>query len=206
MNQVIVRLLEAGDIRTVARIHFESLPEDFLPSLGLHFLDAVYYPAAIRSQHAVTFIARLDGQRVGFVTVAHNSDRYTNDILKGRYSTLASYALGASLRDPMMLIRSFQVVRSALLSKPDPVKSEIVFIAVDEPFRGRGVGSLLISRAIKYLQNKGQHECRTKTLASNMDVIRVYQKLGWKERNRFRLMDRDYVTLVLDVRKGINKS
>ena len=196
MKLVTPDVIRVDDLPAVARIHYESLPDDFLPSLGLDFLEAAYYPAAIQSQHAVTYVVRIDDVPAGFVTIAHDSDRYTKDVLKGRYLMIGGYALRAALRDPSYLVRSAQVFRAALLSKPDPIKGEIVFIAVDKNHRRHGFGVQLISCAIEYMQQKGIGQCRTKTLASNANVIGMYEKLGWHVRDHFWLMQREYVTLV----------
>jgi ribosomal protein S18 acetylase RimI-like enzyme len=196
MKLVTPDVIRMDDLPVVARIHYESLPEDFLPSLGLDFLEAAYYPAAIQSQNAVTYVIRIDDVPAGFVTVAHDSDRFTKDVLKGHYLMIGGYALRAVLRDPSYSVRSAQVFRAALLSKPDPIKGEIVFIAVDKNQRGQGLGVGLVTCAIEYLQHKGVDQCRTKTLASNANVIRMYEKLGWRVRDHFRLMQREYVTLV----------
>ncbi len=195
MKPEMLDVMQTNDLPAVARIHYESLPDDFIPSLGLDFLECVYYPAAIQSQHAVTYIARINSKPAGFVTVAHDSTLYTKDILKGHYLMIGGYALRAALRDPSYIIRSMQVFQSALLSKPDPIKGEIVFIAVDKNQRGQGLGVGLVTRAVGYLQHQGVSQYRTKTLASNVNVIRMYEKLGWSVRDHFRLMQREYVTL-----------
>jgi ribosomal protein S18 acetylase RimI-like enzyme len=180
----------------VAGIHFSALPDDFLPSLGLDFLQKVYYPASMRSSSAATLVARREDRVVGFVTIARDSSQFTRDVLGGRYLLLGWYALRAFFIHPVVFLRSFEVLWSALFSKPDPVKAEIVFIAVSSEFQNQGIGRQLVSAAIEYLRGHRGTVCRTKTLASNGGVIRMYEKMGWRVRDSFSLIGRDYVTLV----------
>lgn len=195
-SDIVIRTAQPDHLCQVAEIHYRSLPDDFLPSLGLDFLEQMYYPAAFQSQHAATLVALEDGHPVGFVTIAHDSDRFTREILRRRLPVLATYALRAALRDPRHLSKSLEVFRSVVASKPDPIKGEIVFIAVDQTHRGQGVGKKLVTAALDYLRQKGVQFCRTKTLAQNIGVIKMYERMGWRVRDRFRLIGREYVTIV----------
>lgn len=180
----------------LARIHASALPNDFLPSLGLDFLERVYYPAALRSAHAATFVAMVDSYAVGFVTVASNPRELSHDMLRRRGMQLATYALRAALRDYRYLTKCLAVCRAAALTGKNPSEGEISFIAVQAPFRGRGLGRELVAAALKFLSDCGVRSCRTKTLAHNHTVIQMYENIGWHVRDRFRLIGRDYVTIV----------
>lgn len=195
-NNRMIRVAQLEHLAAVAAIHVHALPDDFLPSLGLDFLQRVYYPAAFRSPHAATLIAMVNGSPVGFVTIAHDSDRFTRDILRGRLFQLAAYALRAALRDPRHVRKSLEVLWSTLSSKPDPVKGEIVFIAVSQTQRGQGVGKKLVVAALDYLCRKEVRFCRTKTLAQNVGVIKMYEKMDWHVRDHRRLIGHEYVTIV----------
>jgi ribosomal protein S18 acetylase RimI-like enzyme len=180
----------------LARIHHAALADDFLPSLGLDFLERVYYPATFESTHGVHLIALDAGAAIGFVTVAHDTTAFTSDVLRGRGLTLAWFALRAAARNPVHLRLSVGVLWSVVSKPPDPIAGEIVLIAVQASCRGSGVGKALVSAAIEYLSDRHVPRCRTKTLASNADVIGMYRSLGWNVRNRFRLIGREYVTIV----------
>lgn len=195
-SNVVIQTAQPGHLSAVARIHYRALPDDFLPSLGLDFLERVYYPTAFQSQHAATLVALKGGHPVGFVTIAHDSECFTRSILRGRLLILAAYALRAALRDPRHLSKSLEVFWSVGASKPDPVKGEIVFIAVDQAHRGQGVGKKLMVAALHYLRQKGVPSCRTKTLAQNVGIIKMYEGMGWRVRDRFWLIGREYVTIV----------
>lgn len=180
----------------LAAIHHHALPDDFLPSLGADFLERVYYPATFRSRHGANLVATESGHPVGFVTIAHDSPRFTHDVVTGQWPRLAYFAARAAMRRPTHLLLSLQVVRAALLGQPDPLPGEIVFIAVNASHRGRGVGKALVAAALDYLKGHGVDQCRTKILAENAAVISMYEGIGWQVRDRFSLIGRDYVTMV----------
>jgi ribosomal protein S18 acetylase RimI-like enzyme len=202
MSRLVIQPAKLNFLPDIARIHHSSLSDDFLPSLGLDFLAEVYYPQAIQSDYARTLIALIDEVPVGFVTVAHDSERFTQDVLKGRLIALTKYALRAMLRDPNYVRKCLEVFWSAVGAKPDPIKGEIVFIAVDQAHQGQGIGKQLVKAAADYLCQKGIPSCRTKTLATNRHIIRMYEGMGWQVRNHFHLIGREYVTLVVEKLAG----
>lgn len=194
--QVTVRQATLDEIPAVAGIHYQALPDDFLPSLGLDFLERVHYPTAFTSEHGINLVAVAGGRPVGFVTVAHDAGSFSRDVMRRGIVKIAWYAVRAALRDPRHLRLSAEVFASVLTGKPDPVKGEIFLIAVDREWRDLGVGQALVQATLDHLERHHVDRCRTKTLAANKGVIAMYAKFGWSERERFTLIGREYVTMV----------
>lgn len=193
---MIVRYARNSDVHDLALIHHRSLPDDFLPSLGQDFLEKVYYPAAINTDYAKTFVGECNDIICGFITVASHNGSFLRKVLINRLFSFLRYAVRATFLSRSFLFESIQVLWSVFFSKPDEVDSEIVFIAVRDEFRHQGLGTILIRSAMEYLREKRIRQCRTKTLAENAHVIDMYKKLGWSVRNEFRLINRDYVIIV----------
>ena len=193
-----VRIIEAREehVPSLARVHYTSLPEDYLPSLGLRFLRDVYYPAAVRAPQAKTLVAVRDTELLGFVTVAQSSTKFSQDVTAGRMGALAYYALRRALRNPLHLWKSFRVFQAGLTDQADPVPAEIVFIAVSPEARRQKIATTLVDAGMEYLRAQQINACRTKTLVSNLHVIRLYEKKGWQIRETFRFLGSHYVTLV----------
>ncbi|MGE0491766.1 MAG: GNAT family N-acetyltransferase [Vulcanimicrobiota bacterium] len=178
----------------LARIHHRALPDDFLPRLGRDFLEQVYWPAALGSlENGLTLI--MEGP-VAFATVAWDSPGFTRQIVRKNVWKLAYYALRSCLRNPLNLWRCVEVAYASLLARPHPVAAEIVLIAVEAEHRGQGMGRLLVQAASEIVRRQGQRRLRTKTLARNLNVIGLYESEGWTIDERFRLIGKDYVTLV----------
>jgi len=195
-SAIVVRRATVTELGELASIHANALPDDFMPSLGLDYLESVHYPAAQASSHGHNLVA-LDADRpIGFVTIAHDAAAFSGDVTRAVVGQIARYAMRAALRDPRHVKMTAEVAWSVLHGKPDPVRGEIFLIAVDARWRGRGVGQRLVRASLDYLAGKAVDRCRTKTLASNAGVIAMYQKLGWSVRDRFSLIGREYVTLL----------
>lgn len=196
-----IRRATLADVPDLARIHSTSLPNDFLPSLGLRFLKRLYYPAALQSAHGVTLVADMDGQAIGFLTVAHDSAGFTRDIHRGRYPILAGYAVRRALRNPLHLCLSARVLLSALRGASDPIEAEMVFLGTDPncPFRRRGMGRQLVQEGLKYLAERGVGLCRTRTLASNTAAINLFTRLGFRVCRQFSSLGKRYVRMEVKV-------
>lgn len=193
---ITVRQATVAEIPAVAKIHAEALPEDFLPSLGLDFLERVHYPAAFSSAFGANLVAVAGTRPVGFVTISHDASMFSRDVMRRGVFQIVRYALRAALRDPRHLRMSAEVAWAILHGRPDPVRGEIFLIAVDREWRGQGVGQALVRASLDYLSQHGVERCRTKTLAANSGVIGMYAGLGWLVRERFELIGREYVTIV----------
>ena len=191
-----IRKSGRSDVAAIARIHANSLPDDYLPSLGIEFLEKVYYPAKMKSPYAATLAAYEDGQIAGFVTVVTDANRFYREVIRSNLMTLVWYAFKAALKEPAHILKTLEIFKNSMGTHDDPVAGEIELIAVDERYRGRGLGKALVLAALQYLSEKGIRQCRTKTLASNLNVIGMYAKMGWSIRDRFRLIGREYVTIV----------
>ena len=191
-----IRRAVAAESGALARIHFDALPDDFMPSLGADFLKRVHYPATFESSFGANLVAVANAELIGFVTIAHDAGRFSGDVIRRGLWSIAAYALRAALRNPLHLRVSAEVLWSVITGKPDPVKGEIFLIAVDRSWRGKGVGQALVRASLDYLASHQVDRCRTKTLAANAGVIGMYERLGWSIRERFSLIGREYVTIV----------
>jgi len=194
-KRVLINLASENNLIDLAHLHYEALPGDFLPSLGVKYLERMYYPSALRSEHAKTFVISDKNKLMGFVTIAHNSARYTKEVLRDRWMSTVVYAAKIILRNPSFLLKCVEVIVTAAFSKPDMIESEIVYIAVSKEYRRKGTGTKLVVKAMEYLAEKGLSSCRTKTLAENTNVIRMYQNLGWYIQDQFRFIGKEYVTI-----------
>jgi len=184
-----------SQIARLAQLHHDALPNDFLPSLGQDFLESVYYPAALNSAHGITLVATVADAPVGFVTVAHDADRFMGGVIRQACISTSYYIARGIVRRPRMFVEVLGLTRT-MAGPPDEVRGEIAFIAVDASQRGGGIGTALVRSALDYLAERQVSRCRTKTLAANAGVIDMYRRLGWNVRDRFWLIGHEYATVV----------
>ncbi|MFH1320664.1 MAG: GNAT family N-acetyltransferase [Bacteroidota bacterium] len=188
--------MQPEHIKYLAEIHYTSLQNDYLPSLGIHFLKSVYYPSINDSKHAITFIAVKDSMPIGFATIAHDSEEFIKTIMKKILIRFLFYGVITAIKKPSFLLSSFDLFSSVIKSKPDTVKGEIAFIAVKKDYQGQGIGKILVKEALVYLKDINVKYCKTKTLKKNNNVINMYESMGWKIRESFKLIGNEYVIIV----------
>lgn len=73
-------------------------------------------------------------------------------------------------------------------------ESEILYLAVDEPFRGRGYGTAAITQIIAEARHRDVHSLIVGTANSSLDNIAFYQKCGF----RLDSIRRDYFDYLAD--------
>lgn len=81
-----------------------------------------------------------------------------------------------------------EIVGVAVLIPTRPGTVEIVNIAVQEPLQGRGIGKLLIRRAIEAAREQGVRTIEIGTGNSSIHQLLLYQKCGF----RMTGIDRDF--------------
>ena len=100
-NKIRIEPLSAQWIQDVAKIHFDSLPEDFLPRLGLDFLVNTFYPAVLSSNLGEVFIA-IDSfdKPDGFVLVTSRSNDFLGSLLTSRFLDFLLVGICNSFKSP----------------------------------------------------------------------------------------------------------
>lgn len=197
MNAIRVELLQPAWIPAVSQIHMCSLPNDFLPGLGMIFLQDVFYPAVLKSPHARTFVALEEDQPVGFVVTTRNSAAFFRTVIKGQLWGFLKTGLHSSLTSFSSLRNNLQVLLSVFKKEPNQDFGEIYEIAIQADRQGRGIGRQLVAESIVYLQSAGAAGIKIKTLRSNQAWIAFFQKNGWELTQETTLIGRQYVILAL---------
>ena len=178
--------LEPHWVEDIGKIHFNSLPNDFLPTLGLNFLIKTFYPAVLSSELGKVFIAFNEvGEPVGFVLVTLGSNEFLKNIIKNRFWEFFKIFICSSFISLKNFKNNFQIIISGILSKNTPNFGEIYIIAVKKPFRGKGVGKLLVKKSMDFLIEKELSGIKIKTLVSNIEWMEYFYKEGWKLEKNF---------------------
>ena len=196
-NNIKISPLEPRWIKDIAKIHFSSLPDDFLPMLGLDFLINTFYPAVLSSSFGKVFVGlnKFD-EPVGFVLVTLNSNKFLTSILKNRFLDFLKIGISSSFISPENLKNNFQIVTSSIFSKNTLDVGEIYIIAIKFSFRGKGVGKLLVKESMCFLKENNISGVKIKTLSTNTGWIEHFSREGWKLANNFQMIGKEYVNLI----------
>jgi GNAT superfamily N-acetyltransferase len=188
--------LEPHWVEDIGKIHYNSLPNDFLPTLGLNFLIKTFYPAVLSSELGKVFVAFNEvDEPVGFVLVTLGSNEFLKNIIKNRFWEFFKIFICSSFISLKNFKNNFQIIISGILSKNTSNFGEIYIIAVKKPFRGKGVGKLLVKKSMDFLIENELSGIKIKTLVSNIEWMEFFYKEGWKLEKNFHLIGKKYVSL-----------
>lgn len=131
-------MLSSDDYRQVARIHQQAISEGFLSSLGVNFL-SLLYEAIDRSRDSVLLVVRDGGRVVGFVSGAPGLREVYRYLLNSWFRL--GMALLPSFFSPRKVFRILETFSFSRKNNPDLSslpRDELLSIAVEESFRGKG--------------------------------------------------------------------
>ncbi|MGQ9630949.1 MAG: GNAT family N-acetyltransferase [bacterium] len=179
-----------NDISEIARIYYRGFEGHILALFGK-------IPAPRAAEDLLRFFAALegggliaakDGERiVGFVWVTQSLSGFIRRMISrgfafklllrwifGRYE-FGGRIFGSVARAIWLFLRTADRYRTA-------GDANILAVAVDEAYRGRGVGTELVKFALDYLRRCGAPEVRLEVRPDNAPARRVYSKLGFVEK------------------------
>jgi ribosomal protein S18 acetylase RimI-like enzyme len=196
MKAIRIEQLRPEWIAEVAQIHMDALPNDFLPGLGFNFLNTVFYPGVLKSNHAQTFVALADNQPLGFVIVAQNSSRLFSEIVRDNIWEFVKIGLLTSLSSFAQFKKNVQILFSSLKKDAASQYGEIYEIAVRPDSQGRGMGKMLVQASEDYLKEKGLPGISIKTRRDNTAWIQFFLRQGWQLSHEINLIGNQYVILI----------
>ncbi len=173
-----VRRMRNGDAEGVARLHRDSMPGAFLPSLGVGFLRQLYR-ALSADREAAAHVAEAGGRVVGFAAGVGSVPRFYRRFLVRRGLPAAVMAMPSLVR-PSVLRRTRETATyPSGTSSRSGTEAELLAIAVHETHRGSGLGSELASRVLSDLFAEGAERVRVVVGADNEGANRLYERMGF---------------------------
>lgn len=183
-----IRLARPDDAPAMARLHRESMPEAFLPTLGDPFL-ARLHRAVTRDDDAVAFVAEERGAVVGFATAVPSVAAFYRRF--GRRGAIgAGIAAAPMLVRPTVLRRAFETSRHPSRTRGLP-DAELLVIAVDPGRRSNGIGADLAGAVAAALAARDVHEFKVVVGAGNAGANRFYERLGYRPARRIQVHEEE---------------
>jgi len=183
--------LAAAHAPRIAEIHAEALAGDFLPSLGVRFLIALYR-AILDLRLGFGFVAVDAGQVVGFVLASADTSALFRRALLRRGPALAWGLLPALLRRPALIGNLLQTFAYPQREGNVDAPAELVVIAVDAARRNSGVGAALCRALDEDFARRGVARYKVTVNADNAGANRFYRRLGFESAYSFTLYGRQW--------------
>jgi len=165
-------LAKKEDSLLIALIHQKELTKGFLSSLGPKSLSK-FYEAIITSESAFCFVAKEEGQVVGFISGVIDMKKFQKDFLK-RY-----FFVFLPLLVPKMVEVSNvkKIIENLLYPKKtqDLPAAELFTIATKSKFQGRGIGNNLLKSFIKEMKKRKISVFKV-LVGKDLPAVKFYQK------------------------------
>ena len=185
-GKIQIRNAEHGDCKDVACMHIEALDKSFLASLGESFL-ALFYKALVEYKEGILIVAEDDGKVIGFISGVKNTGDFYRYFLK-RHFIKAGFLLLPRVVNLSTLRRVFEILRyfGEDIGGSIP-KAELLSIAVEKNYQGRGTSKLLFETLIEKFHRMGVNEFRVVVGSVLTRAKRFYQKMGCVKVGEFEL-------------------
>jgi ribosomal protein S18 acetylase RimI-like enzyme len=170
-----VRAGRPGDAPAAARLHAEQIGEGFLSSLGPRFL-TLLYRRIVAWPRSFLLVAEEMGTVVGQAAV-------TEDVGGLYRQFLVHDGLKAGMVAAPRLLRRWRSAVETLRypsGQGDLPRAELLAVAVDSGFRGRGIGRALVLAANDELARRGVANARVVVAASNTPALALYRSSGFR--------------------------
>jgi ribosomal protein S18 acetylase RimI-like enzyme len=179
-----VRSATDADAPASAALHAGQISEGFLSALGPGFLRRLYRRIG-RSPESFLLIAANHGTTVGFVAGS-------TDVARLYRSFLWHDGIPAGLQAAGSLISGWRRVLDTLghASSGGPGAGrgpELLAIAVDPGWQGRGIGRLLVGAFLDEVGARGADAAHVVVGADNRGAVSLYERAGFVTVERFEL-------------------
>ncbi len=178
-----IKPLNAAYIKEVAEIHQEALKGDFFPSLGINFLKT-FYEGVFKNSDLYGFGIFQGRKLCGFVIGTKDSGKFFSEVFKSRFLKLSLIVFIQLLKNPNHLKN---ILETFLYTKRvEGPKSELVVIAVDRNFQGKGAGKLLVN-ALESAFKKDSIRSYKLTVHADKKSVGFYEHLKFSRISSFNL-------------------
>ena len=192
--------LDKGDSPRIAQIHKEALAGDFLPSLGINFLE-VFYEGVLKRPGIYAFGWKEKDGVVGFVLGAKDSGRFFKDAIKSQFFRLFLLASLQIIRRPIIVKK---IIETFLYPNKDVgPKAELVVIAVSKKHQGSGIGKKLVTALEGAFKNTKIKEYKL-TVHADKKAVGFYEHLGYFRISSFKLYDKMWYVYARKLNKRKN--
>jgi len=191
-----IRTSNFNDCLSVAELHAKYLDKSFLGTLGSAFLTLLYRCLA-HFQKGILLVAEYDGKVVGFVAGTINTGKFYKYFLKQNFFRIG-FTLLPKIFDTKIIKKLWETAtyskKDLSVSVPD---AELLSMAVEEEFQGKGISKELFKKLVIEFHKKGINEF--KTIAGNklVKANKFYQKIGCEKIGEVEVHEGDISTVYM---------
>jgi ribosomal protein S18 acetylase RimI-like enzyme len=180
----VLRPATAGDGPAVGALHAEQIPGGFLAVLGPDFL-ARLYRRITRTSGSFLLVADADGRVAGFIAGSPDVRALYREFL---VHDGPAAAIGAARRLLGGWRRALETLRHGAPGTTGTGRgTELLAVAVDPAWQGRGIGARLVDTFLTRVRADGGRAAYVVVAADNTPAVGLYRSAGFTEVGDFEL-------------------
>lgn len=192
-------LIEAH-IPRVVEIHLQNLRDDLFATLGRKFLEGAVYPALLHpASGGFGYVQVREERVVGFIAGTLSTPSWHRALI-GRRPLECSAAAVRGLF--MGWEHASRMARRLFWPEAGPSArggGEILFLAVEGPYQGRGLAFKLIGSFLGHCRSHGLRFCSVSTSEANTASRRLYERFGFRALREVEISGRRRLLYRLDL-------
>jgi len=176
----------AEEVAAVAALHRSLLPDSFLSTLGVAFLDLLYR-RVLRQPGSLLLVARSDGRVVGFIAGTEDTSGFYRSFVRHEGLPAAVATARRAIRHPSTGMRMAETVwygRTSSVSGVELPRAELLSMGVVPEERGRGTASRLVMALQDGWRCAGVLRARVVVPLDNSAAIATYERAGFASAGR----------------------
>ena len=179
MNELEICELLPEHAKQVAQLHITGISSGFISSLGVEFV-TLLYDAIAESKDSFGYVAKKDGQVVGFASFTTNLNKLYKSVIRKKV-----FKFSFLLAGKMFSLRAIRKILETLfyparIKKMDLPSAELLSIVVVEKARGQGLATKLIKRGFAGYVERGIKKLKILAAIEIKGANKLYEKLGFK--------------------------
>lgn len=165
------------EISDISSLHLKSLKEGILYNLG-HDILKLFYQEIFYDKHCFIWAYYINDRLAGVAASSEDSKKFLDKIKKKHFFKIALKVLKKSVKTPALPFR-------LILSKYQEIRSELVFLFVDEHHRGNKVGEELVNATTNEFRKRNIKNYNIAILSENVRGKKFYERLGFEKIKQF---------------------
>ncbi len=173
-----IRAPEEADISSVIRLFRSYINNSFFARLGDQFL-GLLFQGLIRSDRGICFVAEDNHKIVGFIFAASDCPAFCKELIFKNIRPILFITLSSIFGKEALLKELWQSLLHLVRGIGDPVKAELLFIAIEPDKRRQGIAAEFIGRVLSEMKLRKVEKVKVTTDHANNSVNNLLKKMNF---------------------------
>lgn len=182
--------MKKDDIARVVELYQQYMPSTFIKNLGESFLFSLWH-CLVSSKLCYNLVLIAEGEIAGFICATLDSHKMVKELIRKNWLYFLRLCLLNFNRNFAYLRAGFQIpfyLRKASLNN---IKSELLFISIEPPYRRQNLAKRLIFTILAEFRKNGITQTKVTVLKDNLIVNELLLNSGFILSKEFRFYNKE---------------